>query len=278
MKYKLLLASKTQRAIDDFYYEMSDEFECLTTSLKDADVAGHLKYYQPDAFVYFVTTDTKDAIMKVVDILENSELKKLRLVLIGDRDSKDLLANIKTTMMHLNLIKPMTNNEIRAKMRDFLDAKYQASGKSDKPGKKSGAVNDAMAEMQRQLAMLDKMEVPKRILVIDDDPLMLRLIKTELKDAYQVATALSGKIGLKFLENKTADLILLDYEMPEEDGTVVLEKLRANPKTKNIPVVFLTGINSREKIEKVLAMKPNGYLLKPIDHDKLVQTIKHVIG
>lgn len=278
MKYKLLLASKTQRAIDDFYYEMSDEFECLTTSLKDADVAGHLKYYQPDAFVYFVTTDTKDAIMKVVDILENSEMKKLRLVLIGDRDSKDLLANIKTTMMHLNLIKPMTNNEIRAKMRDFLDAKYQATGKPDKSGKKSGAVNDAMAEMQRQLAMLDKMEVPKRILVIDDDPLMLRLIKTELKDAYQVATALSGKIGLKFLENKTADLILLDYEMPEEDGTVVLEKLRANPKTKNIPVVFLTGINSREKIEKVLAMKPNGYLLKPIDHDKLVQTIKHVIG
>ena len=66
--------------------------------------------------------------------------------------------------------------------------------------------------------------------------------------------------------------------MPEENGPAVLEKLRANPVTSSIPVIFLTGINDRKKIQQVLALKPQGYLLKPIDHDKLVATIEETIG
>ena len=118
----------------------------------------------------------------------------------------------------------------------------------------------------------------KHILVIDDDLMMLRLVKAELKDRYNVATAVSGKVALKFLERKTTDLIILDYEMPEENGAQVLEKLRANPMTRNIPVVFLTGMNNREKIKELVAMKPQGYLLKPIKCEQLVATIKQIIG
>ena len=88
----------------------------------------------------------------------------------------------------------------------------------------------------------------------------------------------SGKIALNFLERKKTDLILLDYEMPEENGVEVLRKLRANEQTKDIPVVFLTGMNDREMIQKILAMKPQGYLLKPIEISKLFQTIRQIIG
>ncbi len=118
----------------------------------------------------------------------------------------------------------------------------------------------------------------KHILVIDDDLMMLRLVKAELKDKYNVATAVSGKVGLKFLERRSTDLILLDYEMPEENGAEVLEKLRANPMTKNIPVVFLTGMNNREIIKQLVAMKPQGYLLKPIKCEQLAATIQQLIG
>ena len=260
MKYKLLLTSKTQRAIDDFYYAMNDEFECLTTSLRNADVIGHLRYYVPDAVVYFVTTDTKDAIMSTLSLLEKADQKFLKVILIGDRDSKDLLTHITTV-------------EIRIQIRKFLEV-MDGKGTS---GKKKNML-DPIAQAQYQMELLNSMEGPKRILVIDDDPLMLNVVKSELKNKYQVATAISGKTGLKFLESKTADLILLDYEMPGEDGPAVLEKLRADEITKHIPVVFLTGINSREKIEKVLAMKPHGYLLKPIQHDKLITTIQQIIG
>lgn len=273
MKYKLLLTSKTQRAIDDFYYAMNDEFECLTTSLRNADVIGHLRYYVPDAVVYFVTTDTKDAIMSTLSLLEKADQKFLKVILIGDRDSKDLLTHIKTTIPHIVLLKPITTVEIRIQIRKFLEV-MDGKGTS---GKKKNML-DPIAQAQYQMELLNSMEGPKRILVIDDDPLMLNVVKSELKNKYQVATAISGKTGLKFLESKTADLILLDYEMPGEDGPAVLEKLRADEITKHIPVVFLTGINSREKIEKVLAMKPHGYLLKPIQHDKLITTIQQIIG
>ncbi len=65
--------------------------------------------------------------------------------------------------------------------------------------------------------------------------------------------------------------------MPEESGPAVLEKLRANPSTKDIPVIFLTGVTDSGKIREALVLKPQGYLLKPIDHDKLMDAITKVI-
>ena len=103
-------------------------------------------------------------------------------------------------------------------------------------------------------------------------------ISEELREKYNVATAVSGKIALNFLEKRKTDLILLDYVMPDEDGPAVLKKLRENNATKDIPVVFLTGINDRNKIEKVLDMNPQGYLLKPIKPEKLFRTIRQIIG
>ena len=85
-------------------------------------------------------------------------------------------------------------------------------------------------------------------------------------------------VSLKYLKKKTVDLILLDYEMPEENGPAVLAKLRANPQTANIPVLFLTGINDASKIQKALSLKPNGYLLKPVDHDTLLAKVHEVLG
>ena len=117
----------------------------------------------------------------------------------------------------------------------------------------------------------------KHILVIDDDARMLKVIKLHLHEKYDVATAISGKIALKFLETKHTDLILLDYAMPDENGLVVLEKLRANPSTKNIPVIFLTGITDRKKIQEALVMKPQGYLLKPINRKRLLAAIQNTL-
>ena len=125
----------------------------------------------------------------------------------------------------------------------------------------------------------DTQEKPgNHILIIDDDTRMLRILKEELREKYNVATAVSGKIALNFLEKRKTDLILLDYVMPDEDGPAVLKKLRENNATKDIPVVFLTGINDRNKIEKVLDMNPQGYLLKPIKPEKLFRTIRQIIG
>ena len=118
----------------------------------------------------------------------------------------------------------------------------------------------------------------KHILVVDDNTMMLKIIQQQLKDSYNVATAISGSIALKFLEKKRTDLILLDYEMPFMNGAQVLHKIREDLRTRMIPVVFLTGTKDREKVQEALKQKPQGYLLKPIDNAKLLKMIESLIG
>ena len=115
-------------------------------------------------------------------------------------------------------------------------------------------------------------------MIIDDSPGMLKAIKEQLGSDYEVATAINGKIAFKYLQNKTVDLILLDYAMPEEDGPAVFEKLLANPKTANIPVIFLTGINDSAMIQKALSLKPKGYMLKPVDKETLLTKVHEILG
>ena len=115
------------------------------------------------------------------------------------------------------------------------------------------------------------------VLVVDDDTGMLKMMKEIIGQDYDVATAISGKVALKFLETRKTDIILLDYEMPTQTGAEVYERILENPATKNIPVVFLTGVSDRDRIGEVLAMKPRGYLLKPIDTDRLKKTIAEII-
>ena len=73
-------------------------------------------------------------------------------------------------------------------------------------------------------------------------------------------------------------MILLDYEMPVENGPEVLMKIRENEELAKIPVIFLTGISETDKIKQALILKPQGYLLKPIDRTKLFETIEQFIG
>ena len=272
MKYKLLLAGKNQVIIDDFFYIMHEDFECMTTSLRSSDIVNHIRYFQPDAFVFCCTPDTRENITKLITALGTVERKNLNLILIGDSESCGDFIQLKPDLVSLTLLKPITASSIKQQIVKFLmeqKSLEQTEEKENIEENESAQKEDGAEEV---------IEETKHILVIDDDPIMLRLIKTELKDSYNVATAISGKIGLNFLKKKKTDLILLDYEMPEENGAVVLEKIRMSDELKDIPVIFLTGINDREKIKSVLAMKPQGYLLKPIEHDKLMQTINQVLG
>ncbi len=272
MKYKLLLAGKNQVIIDDFFYIMHEDFECMTTSLRSSDIANHIRYFQPDAFVFCCTPDTRENVTKLITALGTVERKNLNLILVGDSDSCGDFIQIKPDLVSLTLLKPITASSIKQQIIKFLT---EQKGLEQEDGKDK---EEEPTAIQAPEKAEETVEESKHILIIDDDPIMLRLIKTELKDTYNVATAISGKIGLNFLKKKKTDLILLDYEMPEENGAVVLEKIRMSDELKDIPVIFLTGINDREKIKSVLAMKPQGYLLKPIEHDKLIQTINQVLG
>ena len=115
--------------------------------------------------------------------------------------------------------------------------------------------------------------VKKKILVVDDSGIMLRNIKRWLEDKYQVILANSGAMAIKYLATNRPDLVLLDYEMPVIDGSQVLEMIRTETEFCDIPVIFLTGKNDKESIMKVLELKPEGYLLKSMEPQKIIDEI-----
>ena len=117
-------------------------------------------------------------------------------------------------------------------------------------------------------------EFRKSILIVDDDPNYLGLVREWLKSKYKVSMANSGLQAIKWLGKNKADLILLDYEMPVTTGPQVLEMLRSDEETKSIPVMFLTGKGDKESVMEVLALKPEGYFLKNIEMTELMEKLE----
>lgn len=134
--------------------------------------------------------------------------------------------------------------------------------------------NEAFTECVRTL--FDEVEAGrfrKNILIVDDDPNYMGLVREWLKDKYKVAMANSGMQALKWLGKNKADLILLDHEMPVTSGPQVLEMLRSEEETRNIPVIFLTGKGDKESVMAVVALKPEGYFLKTIERAELLDKL-----
>ena len=116
-------------------------------------------------------------------------------------------------------------------------------------------------------------QVKKKILVVDDSGAMLRNVKGWLEDKYNVILANSGAMAIKYLATDRPDLVLLDYEMPVVDGRQVLEMIRTETEFRDIPVIFLTSKNDKESILKVMELKPEGYLLKTMEPEKIVAEV-----
>ncbi len=134
-------------------------------------------------------------------------------------------------------------------------------------------IEDFIKTVKNQfMTMLDP---PKTsILVVDDDATYVGLVRDWLKDKYKVSLAISGLQAISLLATTHVDLILLDYEMPITSGPQVLEMLRNDPSTKDIPVIFLTGKSDKESVMKVVSLKPEGYLLKSIKREELLADLQ----
>jgi CheY-like chemotaxis protein len=115
------------------------------------------------------------------------------------------------------------------------------------------------------------METDKKLIIlVDDNPANLRIGKNVLSEKYTVATAPSAHKLFGLLENNHPVLILLDIDMPEMDGYETIKILKLNRETKNIPVIFLTGMTDSQNEEKGRALGAVDYVTKPFDPNALI--------
>ena len=102
-----------------------------------------------------------------------------------------------------------------------------------------------------------------KILIVEDDPLMSRMYQKIFKfEGYEVEMAGNGEEGLKIALKEKPDIILLDIVMPKMDGMEMLQKLKADAETRDIPVVILTNLSDYEKISEALSLGAMDYLVK----------------
>jgi signal transduction histidine kinase len=118
-------------------------------------------------------------------------------------------------------------------------------------------------------------KVQARILVIDDHAGLRKLLAIVLQTAgYQVESAEDGPEGLHMLQTCAPDLVLLDVMMPSMTGYEVLQTIRQNPATAELPVIFLTALGEKEKVVKGLQTGANDYVTKPFEQEVLLARVR----
>lgn len=174
---------------------------------------------------------------------DNIEQHGKQLMVIGDHlDAGYVCDNMPSDLIYARFDRPVDNAKFTVSVSDYY-AKIEAG------------------------------DFKKSILIVDDDAQYLGLVRQWLKDTYNVHMANSGLQAIKFLGKNKVDLILLDHEMPVTSGPQVLEMLRSEEETKNIPVMFLTGKSDKNSVMAVVALKPEGYFLKTIDREELLEKL-----
>ncbi len=114
----------------------------------------------------------------------------------------------------------------------------------------------------------------KHILIVDDDTTFMRMMHEGLKDIYKINMLTSGKQAMLYLKDNRPDLILLDYEMPEDNGVDVYNMLKDNREYRDIPIIFLTGIQNKESVINAIDCNPEDYILKSVDRKQLIERLE----
>jgi len=119
----------------------------------------------------------------------------------------------------------------------------------------------------------------KRVLIADDEEIIRKFLRINLlKWGYEVKEAVDGLQALEQLGKDNYDLLICDILMPNKNGWELLKEVRSNPKTEDIPVIFLTAKNEESDMFKGYELGANYYITKPFTKDQLLYGLKLMLG
>ncbi|MBR0234712.1 MAG: response regulator [Synergistaceae bacterium] len=223
-----------------------------------------------EKILYISDRPSMGADMLIKSLDGTFEISKIRSTDEFNYVPKIILVNL-AGLEALDKIKTLTNTKIflLGTQIEINNAKFQGSEYFIKPFNAK--------EIKEKLLNLSQSsnEIQRSILLVDDDSVMIRTLRDGLSTSYKVLPANSGANALKILERgQKPDLILLDYEMPEMNGTQVFEILKSSPELSKIPVMFLTAKTDSDSIEKIEELKPEGHLLKTLPLKEIKERLR----
>ncbi len=201
-----------------------------------------------ELIILFLTEDLENFTEDLVYLKDMAGDMDRKFILIGDEEEHELAMKIIPPTMVLEWFKrPLMMDDLLKKISKYME---ENTGENRK----------------------------KTVLIVDDDITFMRTVYEWLKDDYHVGMAPNGVQAISYLARNKADLVLLDYEMPIANGPQVLQMLKNDSETGQIPVMFLTGHGDRESVMSVVELKPADYILKTVGKDKLLGKLEEFFG
>lgn len=119
----------------------------------------------------------------------------------------------------------------------------------------------------------------KWVLVVEDDPKIREMLQRALEREYNIATAEDGTMGLmRLMAEPKPDLVLADVMMPKLDGIAMAKRMKSDPKTSAIPVIFLTAREGSKDVIAGIQAGARHYITKPFDLNDLMSKVRKVLG
>ena len=117
------------------------------------------------------------------------------------------------------------------------------------------------------------------ILIVEDNEKNLKLVRDVLQfKGYQTIEAMTGTEGVKLAKERKPDLVLMDIQLPDIDGITALRQIRADPNTKDMPVVAVSASVMPDDQQRIVASGFNDYVMKPINVKNFVETVEKFAG
>ena len=116
------------------------------------------------------------------------------------------------------------------------------------------------------------------MLVIDDDPVILELLRVNFEiEGFDVLTAHDGDEGLELAQSSHPDVVISDIMMPRRDGLQLLSDLKGDPRTEGLPVILLSAKAQKSEVQHGLDLGADDYITKPFDPIKLIERLNAVV-
>ncbi|MBR1815103.1 MAG: response regulator [Lachnospiraceae bacterium] len=287
---KIVLIGRSVGTFNEIHSFLSTHFDVTVCPDSSPSLGALVRSVNPDIIIVHLIPG---AVEKYTAICWEifSDFKKIPVITIGTEAERVNFDVFYYDNQFENLAKPVESRKLLEACERRINAATGRNAFSINSENNASSVSSAANNASTSAASVDTGAVlsgtpfasaeiggKKKILVVDDDPIMLRNVKTILDRQYEVMLAVSGTKALASIAKKRPDLIFLDYEMPVCNGKQTLEMIRADEDIKDIPVVFLTGVSDATHIKAVLALKPSGYMLKPVNKDDLLKKAEAVIG
>lgn len=280
-KRRILIVEDEHAFRDILSAELAKEGFDVISAMDGVEGIEKMRQTKPDLVLLDIVMPRKDGFSVIQDAKADETLKSIPIIVLSNSGDMVELSRAKDMGVRDILVKTVFGpQELVARIEHVLS---HPADIQPQPGDSEvyRIENDAVAQQgQEQNTQAQPAQSLGHILLVEDDPFLWSLIQSKLlKEGFGVTVAKDGQDALSQVKVVNPVLILLDIILPDMNGFAVLEKLKADDATKNIPVIVLSNLGQQEDIQKGMSLGAKDYLIKAHHApQEIVDKIKKILA